>query len=86
MSTADKIHEILTKHLAPKTLEVLDESGAHAGHGAKGGHYAVFIISEVFRGLKTIDRHRKIHALIDPSLKDAVHALRIRALTPEEPA
>lgn len=84
MPTAEKIREILTKNLLPKKLDILDESSAHAGHGAQGGHFAVYIVSEAFEGLKTIDRHRKIHALLDPTLKDAIHALRIRALTPGE--
>ena len=39
--------------LAPENIEILDESGKHAGHeGAKGGggHYDLFIVSPRFAG------------------------------------
>ncbi len=84
MSSADKIREILTRRFSPVKLEVLDESAAHAGHGAQGGHFAVWIVSADFSGLKSIDRHRKIHEILDSEMKNEIHALRIRALTPEE--
>jgi BolA protein len=41
--TIDTIRRLLTEAIKPETLEILDNSAAHAGHaGARsgGGHYS----------------------------------------------
>lgn len=68
-------------------LEVVDESHLHAGHaGARsgGGHYRLTIVAEVFRGLNTLARHRLVYDAAGTLMQGPIHALTIRALTPEE--
>jgi BolA protein len=43
-------------------------------------------VSAAFDGLTRIDRHRRVHDLLDAELKDRVHALALTLLTPEEAA
>ena len=81
------IEERLRAALAPESLEVIDESAAHAGHaGARsgGGHYAVTIVARVFKDRAPIARHRLVHQALGDLMTREIHALRISALTPEE--
>ena len=73
--------------LAPLRLEIADDSAKHAGHaGAKGGggHYRLDIVSPRFAGCATLQRHRLIYEALGPMMRGEIHALSIRALTPEE--
>ena len=82
-----RMEQRLRAALAPEALEIVDESHLHAGHeGAKsgGGHYAVTIVSPQFKGLDMLKRHRLVYeALGDMMLRD-IHALSVRAFTPDE--
>ena len=47
--------------------------------------YTVSIISDVFQGKSTIERHKMIYALLDRYIKTGeLHALTIKALTLDE--
>jgi BolA protein len=73
--------------LAPVELEIHDDSAEHAGHaGATGGvgHFSLLIVSKAFRGQPRLERHQSIFARVGDLLPHPVHALSIRALTPEE--
>ena len=74
------------EELAPLSLEVSDDSAAHAGHaGAReGGHFSVRLVSAAFRGRSQLERHRLVYAAVAPLLHGEVHALNIKALAPEE--
>ncbi len=74
--------------LDPQRLEILDDSAKHAGHaGAKeGGHYRLTIVSPRFSGCGTMQRHRLIYEALGPMMRGEIHALSIKALTPEETA
>lgn len=81
----------LTAALAPQSLEVIDESHHHAGHGHHHHpdgetHFRVEIVSEAFEGKSRIERHRMINALLAGELAGRVHALAISARTPSEAA
>jgi BolA protein len=83
---ATELEALLRQALSPQSLALRDDSAAHAGHaGAReGGHYAVFIVSSRFKGLKALERHRLVYAAAAPLLPGRIHALQIHALTPEE--
>jgi BolA protein len=76
----------LAQAFEPQTLEVRDDSAAHAGHaGARsGGHYAVHIVASRFDGLGLLARHRLVYAAVADLMQDGIHALQIDAKTPEE--
>jgi BolA protein len=81
-----QLRSALEQALAPTTLEIIDDSAAHAGHpGARaGGHYRVTLVAEAFRGRSRLERHRLVHAAVAPLFQGAVHALNIVARTPDE--
>ncbi len=73
--------------LHPEHMEIQDDSASHAGHaGAKsgGGHYFLTIVSEAFAGQATLARHRKIYDLLGDMMQKQIHALSIKAHTPDE--
>ena len=85
MSTIEKIRQQLAS-LAPENLEIVDESSKHAGHeGAKGGgHYQMTIVSRQFQGKTNMARHRMVYAALSVMMHKEIHALSIKAYTPEE--
>ena len=81
-----QLRSSLEQAFAPTTLEILDDSAAHAGHpgASAGGHYRVTLVAEAFRGRSRLERHRLVYAAVAPLFQGAVHALNIVARTPEE--
>jgi BolA family transcriptional regulator, general stress-responsive regulator len=82
---AQRLYDLLVARFAPLELHIEDESHHHAGHaGAAGGqsHFRVRIVSEAFRGVSPVARHRLVYAAVDDMLKTDIHALAIEALPP----
>lgn len=70
--------------LQPESLEVRDDSAAHAGHaGAReGGHFHVRIASKQFAGLALLARHRLVYDAVAGLMGRDIHALSIEAHLP----
>lgn len=92
---AQRITIKLREALAPTTLEVIDESGKHAGHahvmaragtaeGAGETHFRIKVVSQSFAGKSRIERHRTIAGILSNELAERVHALAIEAKAPGE--
>ena len=81
-----QLRSALEQAFAPATLEIFDDSAAHAGHAGSraGGHYRVTLVAAAFRGCSRLERHRLVYAAVAPLFQGAVHALNIVARTPEE--
>jgi BolA protein len=87
MNRLDRIRQRLAA-LQPTVLELEDESHLHAGHaGAQsgGGHYRLHIVSSQFAGKNTVARHRMIYCALGEMMKQEIHALNIKADTPDQP-
>ena len=84
------IERKLTEALAPTRLEVVDDSGRHAGHAGHrpGGesHFSVRVVSAAFAGKSRVERHRMVNTVLADELAGPVHALQLTAQTPEEAA
>jgi BolA family transcriptional regulator, general stress-responsive regulator len=86
MSTVELIRQKLSV-LEPVRIEIVDESAKHAGHaGAKsgGGHYLLTIVSSKFAGKSALERHRLIYTALREMMHKNIHALSVKAYTPEE--
>jgi len=86
MNTATKIRDRLAA-LEPQSLDLLDESDRHAGHeGASSGgsHFRLTITSPRFTGHDKLARHRMIYAALGSLMQREIHALAIRAFSPDE--
>ena len=82
-----RIEQRLRAALSPEDIHIIDDSAAHAGHaGARegGGHFNVMIVADAFSGKSPIQRHRMVYDAVDDLMKVDIHALSIKALTPDE--
>jgi BolA protein len=81
------IEERLRCALEPQALQINDDSATHAGHaGARegGGHFTVSIVSRHFTGKALLQRHRMVYGALQELLPGEIHALSIKAFSPEE--
>ena len=74
--------------LEPLSLDIRDESAAHAGHAgaSDGGHYRVAIVSAAFTGRNRVARHRLVYDALGPLMQNGIHALALTTLAPAEAA
>lgn len=89
MPTADTLELIRQRlgALEPQSLDLADESAAHAGHAGAasgGGHYRLTLVSPRFRGLDVLARHRLVYAALGDLMSTRIHALRLTTFSPEE--
>ena len=85
MNVAQRIHARLSERLNPSTLEVLDESAAHAGHAGasatgEGSHIRVRIASPLFTGIARVQRHRLVYDALQDFIDQGLHALAIEVI------
>jgi BolA family transcriptional regulator, general stress-responsive regulator len=87
---ADRIAMIksrLEQALSPSQIDITDDSHMHAGHAGAasgGGHFSVTIVSDKFSGKSMIERHRAVYLALNDMMPAEIHALSIKALTPDE--
>lgn len=73
--------------LNPISIEIKDDSAQHIGHaGAErgAGHYSVSVTAAQFENLSKVKRHQLVYAAIQDMIPDEIHAIQIKALTPQE--
>ena len=82
--SASEVEAALRSALAPESLEVVDDSAAHAGHaGAREGrHFSVAICSARFEGLSRVARHRLVYDALQILMPRGIHAVAIDARAP----
>ena len=79
------IEKQLRQRLNPTSLEVIDESAAHAGHaGANaegfGTHFRIRIASPAFAGKNRVARHRLVYDALQNFIDQGLHALAIEII------
>jgi acid stress-induced BolA-like protein IbaG/YrbA len=74
MPTPESIRAAIAQGLACERLEV----------DGDGQHFQALIVSARFAGLSRIDRHRLVYAALGDRMRQEIHALSMRTLTPEE--
>lgn len=78
MRRADRIRELLEAALQPESLDVQDDSAAHAGHGGfdpDGSHFRVRMVSSRFAGMSRLERHRLVYDALASMTHRDIHAL-----------
>lgn len=91
MQIEKQIREKLLDAFSPVQLEIHNESHKHAGHAGMKGlpqtgetHFDIVVISDAFKGHSRVERHRMVNAVLADELAGPVHALSIRAKSPDE--
>ena len=86
--TSARIIRRLTNELAPETLKLDNDSASHAGHAGDDGsgetHWSLDIVSAQFSGKSRVERQRLVYKALGDLMDNPIHALAIKARTPEE--
>ena len=84
---AEQIKQKITEAIQPESIELIDNSAAHAGHAGTqkgGGHYHITIVADAFDGKSLVQRHQLVYQALGDLMKQEIHALGINALTSSE--
>lgn len=88
MSVAERIRTKLTEAFLPSCLDLVDESALHADHaGARPegeSHFRLLIVTTQFVGRGRLERQRMIYQALGDLMSTDIHAISIKALTPDE--
>ncbi len=74
MVTPGEIQSYIEKGLKCESVRVVGD----------GQHFEALIVSEAFRGKTRVQRHQLVYAALGERMREEVHALSMRTLTPEE--
>ena len=71
----------------PEKIKAYIQEGLQCTHislEGDGQHFFATIVSSEFEGLRLIARHQKVYAALGERMKEEIHALSFKTLTPEE--
>ena len=74
MVTPDEVRKYIEAGLACREVQV-------AGDGT---HFEAVVVSDAFRGKTRVQRHQMVYAALGERMREEIHALSMRTLTPEE--
>lgn len=74
VTTPELIHGYIQNGLACTNLEVEGD----------GQHFSAVIVSPAFAGKSRIQRHQIVYAALGDRMREEIHALSMKTLTPEE--
>jgi len=84
MSMREKITEKLTQDFSPLHIEVIDESHTHNVPEGSESHFKVTLVTDKFNQVPLIRRHRAVNGSLAGEIQNAIHALALHTLTPDE--
>ena len=87
MTRKEIIETKLREGLAAVHVEVVEDSQPHEGRaGARSGgeHFNVTVVSQRFVGFNSMQAQRLVYQALSAEMGNEIHALRIKALTPQE--
>ena len=74
MVTAESVKAGIAAGLACERLEVAGD----------GQHFEALVVSAAFAGKSRVQRHQLVYAALGDRMREEIHALSMRTLTPEE--
>ncbi len=74
MVTPEQVREYIINGLECEKLEVVGD----------GEHFEALVVSAAFIGKSRVQRHQTVYAALGERMREEVHALSMKTLTPEE--
>ena len=78
-----QIRDKLTAAFSPSALEIINESGKHAGHAGTNetgeSHFRIKIEAPHFADMNRVARQRAVYDVLKDELAGPVHALSVQA-------
>ncbi len=84
MNMKQTIQDKISQNLSPIHLEVVDETHMHNVPSDAQSHFKVTVVSDEFKDLLPLARHRKVNAILKEELSGKIHALALHTMTPQE--
>jgi acid stress-induced BolA-like protein IbaG/YrbA len=73
----DEIEGLIREGLPGARVHVVDETGT-------GDHFAAVVVAAAFAGKGLVERHQMVYGSLGGAMADRIHALSLKAYTPEE--
>ena len=74
MVTVESVKQGIATGLACEHLEVLGD----------GQHFQALVVSHAFAGRSRVERHQLVYQALGERMREEIHALSMKTLTPEE--
>lgn len=74
MVSPEDVKNYIAQHLACEQLEVAGD----------GQHFEALIVSALFRDKSRVERHQLVYRALGDRMREEIHALSMKTLTPEE--
>jgi acid stress-induced BolA-like protein IbaG/YrbA len=71
----------------PRSIEESIRAGLECTHvevSGDGAHFEAVVVSPAFAGASRVRRHQLVYAALGGRMKEEIHALSMKTLTPEE--
>lgn len=78
------IEQKLLDAFKPVFLDVINESANHNVPAGSESHFKVVIVTPAFDGMRLLQRHRAVNAVVAEELAEKIHALALHTYTPSE--
>jgi acid stress-induced BolA-like protein IbaG/YrbA len=72
-----EIEGLIRTALPGAHVRVVDETGT-------GDHFAAVVVAPAFAGKGLVERHQMVYGSLGSAMADRIHALSLKAYTPEE--
>ena len=77
MNPLDEVSELIRNQLTDAEVKVADMTGTL-------DHLEILVVSDAFKGKVLIDQHQMIMDILKDSLKEKIHAVKIKTMTKEK--
>ncbi len=75
--TSEDIETLIRSGLPQATVRVVDQVG-------DGNHFQAVVVTAAFAGRSLVERHQLVYGSLRGAMADRIHALSIKAYTPDE--
>ena len=72
-----EVAQLIESNIENSTVKINDLTGTQ-------DHLGILVISQAFEGKTLIDQHQMVMDVLKERLKDDIHAVQIKTLTPEK--
>lgn len=83
-TTQQIVEQKLIEAFSPDVLELVNESSMHNVPEGSESHFKAIIVSDMFAGLRPVQRQQRVYEVLSDELAGGIHALTMQTLTQVE--
>ncbi len=73
--------------VTPESIQASITAGIDCTHCTvvgDGHHFEAIVVAQAFEGLRSVRRHQLVYAALGDRMREEIHALSMKTLTPDE--